>query len=244
LGPAAGLGEATASARKAPPEEKKTSPTEARAAWAKADGALNQAWEALRKAKPEAEFKALQEDQRTWLHYRDEMAQGGVFGTGGEPPDKAALQSPPYLTALTDLTNERVNWLQCLLKPLPTSPLTGVWSDSFGGNISIVEQGGRIYFTLNVVRGRSLHVGELSGFAAWNPPIGWFTDKGREKEKTDETNLSFVLRNERLQLTGANTSYYHGMRAHFDGDYMKVAELSAAEQKKVLQEAQDASKPQ
>jgi hypothetical protein len=87
------------------------------------------------------------------------------------------------------------------------------------------------------VRGPTSHVGGLAGIAVWNPNIGWFSDKGLDKDKTDETNLSFILRDKKLEITGANTGFYHGARAYFDGSYVKVKPLDAKAQAKIVKAA-------
>lgn len=91
---------------------------------------------------------------------------------------------------------------------------------------------------MECVRGPTSHVGGLSGVAAWNEHIGWFSDKGRgDKGGDPETNVSFILRDRRLEIIGANTGYYHGARAYFDGDYVKTGMLDAKAQAKVVKAA-------
>jgi len=94
----------------------------------------------------------------------------------------------------------------------------------------IVEQKGRLLFDFNVVRGKSFDLGVLAGVARWNERVGWFSDKGRDPEKTDETNVAFVRRDLHLEIIAANAQYYQGKRAYFDGLYFKAAALTAEEQ--------------
>jgi hypothetical protein len=89
-----------------------------------------------------------------------------------------------------------------------------------------------------VVRGPTYHTGSLAGVASWNWPLGWFSDKGRDKEKTDETNLVFVQAGNVLKIIGANTGYYHGARAYFDGEYCKSGELDEKEKADVMKSAE------
>ncbi len=98
----------------------------------------------------------------------------------------------------------------------------------------IVEQKGALAFALECARGASSHLGDLQGTAYWNSPIGWFRIKGEESE--EETNLCFLLREDRqLEIVGANTAPYHGRKAYFDGHYVKIRQLSAEEQKAVIE---------
>jgi hypothetical protein len=105
-----------------------------------------------------------------------------------------------------------------------------LWIDGQGGTVEIVEQNGRLLFDFNVVRGPAHNLGVLAGGAVWNEGIGWFSDKGRDKEKAGETNIAFIRRDLRLEVIAANASHYHGHRAYFDGLYFKAASLDAQEQ--------------
>jgi hypothetical protein len=64
--------------------------------------------------------------------------------------------------------------------------------------------------------------------------MGWFSDKGREADKADETNIVFIEKDDHLEVTGANTSYYHGAHAYFDGSYYKIAPLDDKEEQNVV----------
>ena len=88
------------------------------------------------------------------------------------------------------------------------------------------------------------HLGGLAGIAVWNTSIGWFSDKGVVKDKTDETNLSFILREKKLEIIGASTGYYHGARAYFDGSYVKVKTLDTKAQAKIVKAAKTGEVPE
>ena len=62
--------------------------------------------------------------------------------------------------------------------------------------------------------------------------------QGRDSSRTDVTNLSFNLDGKKLTLIGANTSYYQGARAYFDGDYVRVNRLSDKRKAQVLKAAE------
>ena len=215
-------------------EEKPKTLAEAKAAFGKADKALNEAWAAAKKALGEAEFAELQVKQRNWLKYREDQARA-ANRDNGEPEGK---QTAAYYEAPAELTQSRADWLRGRTKNESDS-LTGLWVDSFGGTVEIVQEKEKLFFVVEVVRGPTYHTGSLAGVATWNPPLGWFSDKGRDKQKTEETNLAFVSRGTLLEIIGAQTSYYHGARAYFDGDYCKAAELDdkrKAEVKKAAEE--------
>jgi len=216
--------------------ERDTPPTlaEAKAHYQKADRELNNAWAELKKALPEAEFAPLRDDQKAWVEYREEVAKAQAAPDLADN-EKALQQSVEYLDAAAALADIRTKWIRGLVTALANNDatVTGEWSDGWGGNLRILQQDHQLRFSINVVRGRSSAQGELSGRAVWNEPLGWYSDKGLDPNKTDETNLAFVLRRGKLELIGANTQEYHGAQAYFDGTYVKVAPLDAATKKEL-----------
>jgi uncharacterized protein YecT (DUF1311 family) len=211
-------------------EQKPKTLAEAKAAFTTADKALNEAWGAAKKALSESDFATLQIKQRDWMKYREDAARG-ANRDNGEAEGK--LTAAYYETA-SEMTATRADWLRARAKNNDES-LTGLWSDSFGGVLEIVQEKERLLFVINVVRGPTFHTGALSGVASWNSPLGWFSDKGRDKEKTEESNLIFIERSGAvLEIIGANTSHYHGARAYFDGEYCKVGVLDEKTKAEVI----------
>lgn len=219
-------------------EEKKQTAQQAKELFEKEDRLLNEAWAAAKKALSEADFNELKEEQRAWMEYRDYLARSPLY-TGAEAQGELPLDSPEYLEAAAGLSETRTEWLKGLVKKFADETLTGVWTDSYGGRIEIAEKDGHLHFSIVCVRGQSSHVGDLEGIAVWNRPIGWFSDKGKNDTGEQEANLCFVLRNHRLEITGANTSHYHGARAYFDGTYLRVGTLSAERQKELVENSND-----
>jgi len=226
-------------------QEKKLSPAEAKALYEKADKALNAAWAAAKEKLSPADFTKLKEEQRAWVEYRDYLARSPMY-TGEDAQDELPLDSPAYLEAAAGLEDMRTDYLQGLVRAWKEDEtMTGHWTDSYGGHIDIVERDGRLYFTTECVRGPTSHVGGLAGEAAWNKTIGWFSDKGHaDKGDEGETNLSFTLRDGTLEIIGANTGYYHGARAHFDGHYVKTSMLDAKQQANTVKTAKDGKLPE
>jgi uncharacterized protein YecT (DUF1311 family) len=226
-------------------EEKKLTLQQAKALFEKTDKALNDAWAAAKKMLTETEFNKLKEDQRAWVEHRDYLARSPMY-TGADVRDEVALDAPEYLEAAAGLAEMRTDWLKGLVREWKAEePLTGLWTDSYGGHIEVVESEGRLHFIIECVRGPTSHVGGLAGIAVWNRSIGWFSDKGREdKGDEPETNLSFILRDRKLEIIGANTGYYHGARAYFDGEYVKIGTLNAKAQAKVIKAAKTGEMPE
>ena len=217
-------------------EEKTPTLAEAKAAFAKADRSLNQAWSVAKAAVAEGRAPAeLTQHQRDWLQFRDQQAGSESEQAGEMDPKRSAI----WHRVATELTASRAEWLRGRARTLaPEETLTGLWIDSYGGTLRVVQQEGRLLFTCEVVRGPTYHTGEISGIASWNQRIGWFSDKGREADKTEESNLAFVDRDGCLEIIGANTSHYHGARAHFDGIYCKVGRLDEKEQAELMKAAE------
>ncbi|MGV3661048.1 MAG: lysozyme inhibitor LprI family protein [Prosthecobacter sp.] len=212
-------------------------PRQARAKFEKADKALNEAWAAAKAKLPEAEFNKLKDSQRAWVEYRDYLARSPLY-SGADSQGELALDSAEYLSAAAELEDMRTEWLQALVEEKPEDEtLTGVWTDSYGGTLQVVEREGELFFIIECVRGPTSHIGGLSGVAAWNQTIGWYSDKGVDKEKEEVTSLSFTMRDNQLEIIGANTGHYHGARAYFDGSYVKTGALNTKAQAKVVKAA-------
>ncbi len=201
---------------------------QAKEKFTEADRKLNAVWGELKKKLPEQEFVALKVEQRAWIEHRHQIAATSDYT--GVPPEESAEKrtAPQYFSSAADLSDSRTEWLRALIAEPEEDEsvgLTGWWTDSYGGYLRIAQEGNQLYFDLDVVRGPTSHSGRLLGIAQWNKPIGWFSDKGRDEDKEDETNISFRLQGNKLQVTGANTGHYHGARAYFDGNYVKSGPL-------------------
>jgi uncharacterized protein YecT (DUF1311 family) len=217
----------------APKEEKSPTLKQAQAEFEKADRDLNAAWAELKKqVGGTAELVA---KQQAWIGYRDRIATSPtVTGLPGDRWDeKVARKTPEYFQCAAEMSRDRAAWLRGYGGPFNDSDLSGHWSDSYGGDLQIVQKGGKLFFEVEVVRGPTAHNGSLAGVASWNSPLGWFSDKAGEKDKPGETNLAFVLENPILRVFGAHTQPYHGLRAYFDGDYVRVRNLTADEKRKL-----------
>lgn len=165
-------------------------------------------------------MKDLAAVQRGWVGYRDSQADAAQEKSGGK------TKSAAWYEVAATLSADRASWLQRVIKH-EGEPVTGVWIDGQGGTLEVVEKDGRLYFDLNTVRGPGYDLGVIAGVATWNPPLAWFSDKGRDPEKKEESNLAFIYKDLHLELVSANAAHYHGRRAYLDGRYFKVASLDA-----------------
>ena len=201
----------------------------AKANFAKADQGLNAAWvEAKGRLDPER-MKEVTELQREWVKYRDQRALGAdVTASGGSANTDGKVKGAAWYEMAARLSADRAAWLQRLTKS-EDEPITGVWIDGKGGNLEVVAKDGKLYFDLNTVRGPGFDLGVIAGAGVWNSPLGWFSDKGRDQEKKNESNLAFIRKDLSIEIISANASHYHGNRAYLDGVYFKVASLSEGE---------------
>jgi uncharacterized protein YecT (DUF1311 family) len=223
-------------------EDQTANLAEAKAAFAKADRALNEAWTALKKALPEKIFTDMKAQQRGWIESRDRSA---LESSPNSKDATEAKRTAAYWQKAATLTEIRAQWLRRLADN-EDDPLTGLWTDGNDGTLEIVErpETQKLFFVFHVVRGRGLHVGVIAGTAQWNRPLGWFSDKGREPDKSEETNLAFVEKERHLEVTGAKTSYYHGANAYFDGAYYKIGPLDDKAQENVVKAGETGEVPE
>ena len=234
-------------------EEKEPTLAEAKAAFAKADQALNQAWNEIKGVYSGRALNELTASQREWVEFRDERAKRESQQAG----EKAAKRSTSWHTTAAYLTESRAEWLfgRARAPKDEAKTLTGKWIDSYGGTMELVHQltaategsgspSGRLLFLIEVVRGPTYHLGGVAGVASWNERVGWWSDKAKDPEKTDESNLVFVERDGCIEVIGANTSHYHGARAYFDGIYCKVGALDEKAQAEVIKAAESGEIPE
>lgn len=211
-----------------------------KAAFAKADAALNAVWSKVKTALSESEFNKLKENQRAWIEYREGMARdprlSGIFSR-----DELASTSQEYLEMAAMLTEQRSRWLQGRIAPAGGGDITGVWMDSYGGHLEIVEdkETETLAFVVSCARGPTSHTGELRGIADWGSSrLGWFKEKPSPDNPDMLARLAFIYRDDnQLEIVGATTSYHHGASAYFDGIYTKVETLSPEKQKEVVRNA-------
>ncbi|MBN8458016.1 MAG: DUF1311 domain-containing protein [Verrucomicrobia bacterium] len=218
-------------------DEEKTDPATAKAHFDRADKALNAAWSTAKAALGESEFAGLKQDQKAWLEYRDSIARSPLHA-GVAHEGELPLTSPEYLETAAFMAEERTRWLLGFTRKWGEDEnLTGEWSDSCGGSVRIVEQKGVLVFSIECVRGPTSHTGEISGTAKWNQTIGWFSVKADGED--EETSLSFILRDKEFEIIGANTRFFHGARAYFDGKYIKIRSLTQKEKTALLNGEKD-----
>jgi len=206
---------------------------EVKAGYQKADKQLNLQWKNTIRGMTKDSLEEFKKDQRDWISYRDYMAdwQGEMEArqTGGKKED-----SVDYWSTMAWITESRVKFLKAWAQKA-THEWNGVYRDSRGGLLMIHEEKGKVFFSVQVVRGPTFHTGGLAGEGKANQSTARYTDLGKEEGKEKETWITLVKNNDgkRIQLIGENTGHYHGARAYFDGVYLRVAQLTEKEIKQL-----------
>jgi uncharacterized protein YecT (DUF1311 family) len=206
---------------------------QAKAKFATTDKALNDVYQKAKKELPEWAFEELQQDQREWIEYRDSRSlQAAAFD--GRAEEGKEKDHPEYWATLASVTQSRIEIVRGWMKwDSFTHDWEGVWVDGHGGWLAIMEkEPGKFLFACDVVRGPTYHLGEIDGAAAWNGNSARFSTRSDPTEP--ETWLTFLKRGFKLEIIGENTSYFHGARAYFDGHYVRIAELTAEDRKRIL----------
>lgn len=196
-----------------------------------ADKRLNEAWKKAKEEAGEKGLAALQKGQRDWIEYRDSMTERITWDavratSGAEDPDSVDFKAlPEYWRQLTYYTVERTPILLAWSGKNVTPGKAGVYVDSFGGTVTIKEKekDGGVDFEINVVRGPTFHLGEISGTAKLKGDTATWTDAEKpEGEKAAVVRLKFNA-DKSLTVETENAESYHGARAYFDAQYFKTA---------------------
>jgi uncharacterized protein YecT (DUF1311 family) len=205
-------------------EDKPPTMAQAKQRFAKADAELNKTFDALRKRLGGDQFKDLRDRQRKWLEHRDYMAadQPRQNGFQGNDPKSSAY----YWETMADLTEARTQFLRASFDPSLPKGITGVYQDSFGGELKLEETKEGVVFAIEVVRGPTSHSGGLIGKATLTRSTAVYHEQVEAGEDRQPCELTFHFTDGHIvKLEGKNTEHYHGARAYFDGNYFKVGKL-------------------
>lgn len=204
-----------------------------RADIAVADRELNQIYQSAKSTLPESIFAELQEDQRRWIGYRDGRSEEVARFDGGAEVGKERVTST-YWESVLSQTEGRISTIKGWMNwDKFAHEWEGVWTDGFGGWLYILQnEPGKFTFLVDVVRGPTYHLGSLDGVAVWNGFTARFSVKDETEE--NETWLTFIKHEVKLEVIGENTSPFHGARAYFDGKYVRVRELTDEDRSEIL----------
>lgn len=197
--------------------------SQAKQMFSEADKNLNILYQKAKTDLSEWEFGKLQEEQRVWLESRDERAEMAAH-FNGQAEEGREKENVEYWRALAQFTDTRAVIVEAWIKADSfTKSWEGMWIDGNGGRMAIIEGGDdTIRFRIDVVRGPTYHLGSIGGVAFAKNQTARFST--RIDDMSDETWITMVKRGKKIEVIGENTMYYHGARAYFDGDYIRVSE--------------------
>lgn len=217
-------------------EEKGPDLATARAEFQKHDAALNRLYAELKKELRPTEFALVQEDQRGWVDYKEYVAEGQARFEGVAPAESAS-----YWATAAGMTEARLRYLSAWRGVGERGSWTGEYSDGRGGLLEMVETEEGLYFTLQVVRGPTFHLGTIGGLATVNGHLARFST-ALDDEEGRECWVSFLndLNGDgRIVVATAKAQHFHGARAYFDNAYLRVGLLDAERQARVIRAAKE-----
>lgn len=209
------------------------------AAFEEADAGLNEAYQAARAVMPEAAFLELRDTQRAWIAYRDDQAAHHArFNRGFMDETDQAESWPEFWESRTAITDSRTAYLRGYEQAYDGTftglpHWEGTWIDSFGGILEVVQLSeSELGFKIDVVRGPTAHTGRITGIADISGDLArfaiWIVDIEAEAEVLLHRGEASI----EIATNGA-TNWFHGMRAYFDGNYVRVAGLGDERQRLV-----------
>ncbi len=176
---------------------------------------------------PQDLFATLLTQQAAWYEWRDVKARDAA-----QFLSQSDIIEEEFWWNLQHDTRARTQYLEASL--FTYGPVAaelgdweGYWVDGDGGFITITEpEPGLIEFAIEVVRGPTFHLGQIDGSAGVSDASVEYRVK--PDPDWDETVISFSRDGPFLVVEGINTQYFHGARAWFDGQYLRLSETAPA----------------
>ena len=207
-------------------------------AFAEENRKLNQLLINLKDESESEIWQTFSKDQKRWDWYREAKSNGFHH-----PKSRKAFTH--YWVTASELTKQRANLLQDWKKSI-----NAPWSDDWSGyytcslgdedaRLMIMHRGTRAWFRISVIRGSTRHAGSVMGIADINGNVGRYSDNKLRTPKLGETQswltmLRKVAPGEDIKLIESNAGIYHGVRASFDGHYIRRRGLHSAEKRDLI----------
>lgn len=196
----------------------------ARRRYEAADAVLNADYKRLNASLNAKQKAELREAQRDWIERRDRRAAWETKGA------EDAENFPAYWEELLLQTVTRLGFLKSYTGKGVPAGLSGAYDDFEGGLLSLELTKTGLRFSIEVVRGPSLHLGEISGLALRkNDRFFQYVENIPKDEQSPErppAGVTFkVVDSHRVRIEGKNTGAHHGARAYFDGLFYKAGPL-------------------
>jgi uncharacterized protein YecT (DUF1311 family) len=162
--------------------------------------------------------------QQAWLDDRDTLAEREAEAIS---EGTAVREQACFWVIRSQSTAARLEYLKRFAAHELEALQDGVYHDGNGGTLILELRGAgaerKLAFSFSVLRGPTLHVGELNGQALPEDRdrSARFDDHGAGAgDPQAPCQISFVVERGRLLVEGKNTLPYHGVRAYFDGIYV------------------------
>ena len=180
-----------------------------------ADRRLQRVTEAIYEDLGETQREELQADALRWAGYRDELC--------GDPEGMQTEDQTALFACRLELTNERMDYVRRAFSGEGVGPgRTGVYDDGFGGQLTLrSSEAEALQFTIDVVRGPTAHMGQVSGEIQVRNGQARFQSEAN-CEGNPCCTLEFRFFERAVQVTEGNCSEFHGLRAYFNGRYRKI----------------------
>jgi len=185
---------------------------------------------AARERVAKVEHPGLQEILKSQGVWEDERLENARLVAESVDEKTASGDVPDYWQTMAEMTRARAQLLLAASGLEARPGFTGHYIDDAGGAIELsVGEGASpktLAFEISVVRGPTAHTGALAGVAEFKEPdLAVFVDKNEEAFSDGRpATVRFRFRAHELVVEGENTSFYHGLRAFFDGTYYRLPE--------------------
>jgi len=206
-----------------------------KAEFSAADRVLNQVYQKAKASLSEYVFEQLQKEQREWVGDR-QTRSAHAAQLNDSAPEGSEEDFPSYWEMSSAMTETRIQILNgWIIHDQFEKEWEGAWTDGNGGHFLIQETDkGHFIFSCEVVRGPTYHTGGIAGSAETNGQLARFTTLSVPGDPSEgSTWLHFAIDGFKLKVSGANTGYFHGMRAYFDGEYIRTAKLTEEDRKTI-----------
>jgi uncharacterized protein YecT (DUF1311 family) len=188
-----------------------------------ADTWLNEIYQLAKKKLATNSFADLKKREADWIKYRDYFAgqSAGINANAEALPEEVAR-----LQTLRDLTMARIKFVRNLLNDSLPAGISAEYHDEYGGELDLESGNHETKFRLSVVRGPTLHTGDVSGRVLLKNGIGVYRDPDPPKDEPPAEISFHILDDRRVEIKAHNDGYLHGARAYFDGVYFKSGPLT------------------
>lgn len=179
------------------------------------DKTLNEVYQDIKKRIDKPLAEAMKRDSRSWIDRKEYFCADSLY-TGDK---EAESKNSSYYSCLIDFTDSRISYLKKAFgrEGIKTG-LVGEYNDGDNGSLTISKNKNQFDFYLNVVRGPTHHLGEISGsLDTKKKEFKW-----RDIKEGESCELNFKLSDYTIDIKEVECSSFHGARAYFDGIYRKI----------------------